>query len=162
MDSMFTLFLYAIAIVLLFISFAKDRKKTFTALKRAWKMFISVLPQFTAIVLLVGILLVVFTPEMIQLVIGKESGFWGMLIASMVGSITLVPVLIAFPISAELLQNGAGIAQISVFISTLTTVGIITLPLETKYLGRKAAMLRNALAFFFAFASACIMGAVIK
>ena len=72
-------------------------------------MFIGVLPQFAAILLLVGLLLAVLRPETIQRIIGAESGFMGMLITSLLGAVTLVPVLIAFPVAAELLKNGAAL-----------------------------------------------------
>ena len=162
MDSVFTYSLYGVAVVLLGISFAKDRKKTALSLRRAWSMFASVLPQFMAILLLTGLLLALVSPETIQRIIGAESGFVGMLIASLLGAVTLVPVFIAFPVAAELLKNGAGITQIAVFISTLTMVGFITLPMEIKYLGKKVAVLRNVLAYLFAFVTAFIVGVVLK
>ena len=162
MDSIFTYSLYGLSVVLLGISFAKDRKKTKLSLKRAWKMFITVLPQFAAILLLVGMLLAILSPEVIQSLVGTEAGFLGMLLSSLIGAITLVPVLIAFPVAAQLLQNGAGIAQMAVFISTLTTVGFITLPMEIKYLGRKTAILRNVLAYLLAFVTALAMGALLQ
>ncbi len=161
MDNIFTCSLYGVAATLLGISFVKDRKKTALSLKRALKMFVNVLPQFMAILLLIGLLLAVVTPETIQRVIGAESGLLGMLTTSLLGAVALVPVLIAFPVAAELLNNGAGITQIAVFISTLTMVGFVTLPMEIKYLGKKAAILRNVLAYLFAFAAAYIIGVVL-
>lgn len=161
MDSIFTYSLYGVAAVLLGISFVKDKKKTALSLKKAWKMFINVLPQFVTILLLVGLLLAVVTPETIQYIIGAESGFFGMLITSLFGAITLVPVLVAFPVAAELLKNGAGITQIAVFISTLTMVGFVTLPMEIKYLGKKVAVLRNVLAYLFAFVTAFVIGVIL-
>ena len=161
MNFIFTCSLYGAAAVLLGISFVKDRRKTALSLKRAWKMFINVLPQFSAILLTVGLLLATVTPQAIQRVIGTESGFSGMLITSLLGAVALVPVLIAFPVAAELLKNGAGITQIAVFISTLTTVGIITLPMEARYLGKKVAILRNVFAYLFAFFCALVMGVVL-
>jgi uncharacterized membrane protein YraQ (UPF0718 family) len=158
LDAVFTYSLHGVAAILLGVSFAKDRKKTILSLIRAWKMFIGVLPQFIAILLLIGLLLAIVTPEMIQRVIGAESGLLGMLITSLLGAVTLVPALIAFPVAAELLNNGAGITQIAVFISTLTMVGFVTLPMEIKYLGKKVAVLRNILAYLFAFATAFIIG----
>ena len=162
MDSVFTYALYGIAFALLGISFAKDKKKTTLSLKRAWTMFINVLPQFVAILLLVGLMLIVFQPETIQQIIGAESGFVGMLITSLLGAIVVIPALIAFPIGAELLNNGAGVAQIVVFISSLTTVGLITLPLETKYFGKKLALIRNVLSYFLAFLVAYVMGVLLS
>jgi len=161
MNSVFTFSLYGLAFVLLGISFLKDRKKTILSLKKAWKIFFNILPQFIAILLIVGLLLALITPETIQRIIGAESGFFGMLITSLLGAVTLVPVLIAFPIAAELLNNGAGITQIAVFISTLTMVGLITLPMEIKYLGKKVAISRNLLAYLLAFATAFIVGAIL-
>ncbi len=161
MDSIFTYILYGVALILLILSFCKDRGKTLLSLKRAWKMFITVLPQFIAVLLLVGLMLAVLSPATIQRVIGAESGFTGMLITSLVGSVSFVPVLIAFPIAAELLRNGAGIAQMAVFVSTLTMVGLVTLPLEIKFLGNKIALLRNALAYLLAFATAFITGVLL-
>jgi len=161
MDAAFTYSLYGVAAILLGISFVKDKKKTALSLKRAWKMFVNVLPQFVAILLLIGLLLAVVTPETIQRVIGTESGFVGMVITSLLGAIALIPALIAFPVAAELLNNGAGITQIAVFISTLTMVGFVTLPMETKYLGKKVAVLRNVLAYLFAFATAFVIGAIL-
>lgn len=161
MNFIFTGSLYGVAAILLGVSFAKDRNKTAQSLKRAWSMFINVLPQFIAILLLAGLLLAIVTPAVIQAVIGMESGFAGILTASLLGSVTLVPALIAFPIAAELIGNGAGITQIAVFISTLTTVGIVTLPIEIKYLGRKTAVLRTILAYLFAFITAYITGAIL-
>lgn len=160
MDAFFSVVLYAVTVVLLGVSFCRDRMKTMRALKKAWSMFIHVLPQFIAILLLVGLMLTAVTPETIRRVIGAQSGFPGMVFAALLGAIALVPVLVAFPVAAGLLQSGAGAAQIAVFISTLTMVGIVTLPLEIKYLGRKAAVLRNMLSFLFAFGSAFIVGMV--
>ena len=52
--------------------------------------------------------------------------------------------------------------QIGAFISTLMMVGVITLPLEISYFGKKTAILRNVLAFFFSFLVAFIIGKVVS
>lgn len=103
------------------------------------------LPQFIYILLLMGLLLAIFDADTIRSYIGAESGLTGMVISALTGSISLIPALIAFPVASELLNNGAGIMQIAVFISTLTTVGFVTVPIEIKYLGKKIALLRNIL-----------------
>lgn len=161
MDAVFTYTFYGLAVVLLTLSFIKDRHKTQLSLKKAWNMFLNVLPQFVAILLFVGLAFAVLSPEIIKRIIGEETGFTGMLISAFIGAITLVPVMIAFPIVAELLKNGAGIVQMAVFISTLTRVGLFTIPMEVKYLGRKAAILRNVLAFLLSFISAYVLGVLL-
>jgi len=80
-----------------------------------------------------------------------------MLIASVIGSVTLIPGFVAFPLAAGLLKSGAGYLQLAVFISTLMMVGVITLPVEMKYFGKKVAVLRNVYAYIFSFFVAFIM-----
>ena len=162
MNTVFTYSFYGLAALLLLFSFLKDKRKTLLSLKMAWKMFTGVLPQFIAILLFVGVALAVLSPETIRRMIGEETGFIGMLLASLVGAFSLVPVMIAFPIVSELLKSGAGIIQMAVFVSTLTTVGLITIPIETKYLGKKIAVLRNMLAFVFSFITAYLLGVLLK
>ncbi|WP_088187984.1 MULTISPECIES: permease [unclassified Desulfosporosinus] len=159
---MFTILMYIAAFGFLVLSFIKDKKKTYMALKKAWKSFENILPQFLAILVIIGIMLAVLSPEVISGLIGEKSGWLGMLMASLVGSVTLIPGFVAFPLASALLKNGAGFMQIAVFISTLMMVGIVTIPLEIKYFGRKAALLRNSLAFAFSFIVAIAIGVVLR
>ncbi len=153
--------LYIITVTLLFFSFYKDKKKTKMALKKAWKAFENILPEFLVVILLVGVLLAVINPNVISKIIGSDSGWIGVVLAAIVGSITLIPGFVAFPTAAMLLQGGAGYMQIGAFVSTLMMVGIITLPVEIKYFGKKLAIYRNILAFIFSFIVAYIIGLVV-
>ncbi len=156
-----TIILYVVTVVLLLLSFWKDRKKTLTALKKGRKAFENIMPQFLVILIFIGLMLAVLTPEQISSVLGSQSGWLGMLLASLIGSITLIPGFIAFPLASALLKNGAGFMQIAVFVSTLMMVGIVTLPLEIKTFGRKAAVTRNLLAYVFSFGVAIVIGVVL-
>ncbi len=153
-----TIALYVIATIALTISFMKDKKNTKIALKKAWKSFENILPQFLSILILIGIILAIMTPEQISHIIGKESGWVGVILASIVGAVTLVPGFIAFPLAAALVKSGAGYMQIAAFISTLMMVGIVTIPLEMKFFGKKAALIRNAEAYIFSLVVALVMG----
>ncbi len=159
---MFTIILYVLAAGLLLLSFLQDRKKTKMALKKAWKSFENILPQFLSILIIIGIMLAILSPETISRLIGQQSGWIGMVIASVIGSITLIPGFVAFPLASALLKSGAGFMQIAVFISTLMMVGIVTVPVEIQYLGKKATILRNALAFIFSYIVAIVIGVVLK
>lgn len=152
---------YGLAIVLLLLSFIKDKKKTRMALKKAWKAFENILPEFLVVILLVGFLLAILNPETISKIIGAESGWFGAILAGIIGSITLIPGFVAFQTAAILLENGAGYMQIAAFISTLMMVGVVTIPVEIKYFGKKISILRNILAFFFSFLVALIIGMVV-
>ena len=158
---MFTVILYVLAVGGLAVSFFKDRAKTKLALKKAWKSFENILPQFLSILILIGLALALVSPETITLLLGSRSGIGGVLAASVVGSITLIPGFVAFPLAAALLRNGAGYMQIAAFVSTLMMVGIVTLPLEIKTFGKRATMVRNLSAFAFSLLAAFVIGVVL-
>ena len=156
-----TIVFYTLALGLLGLSAVKDKAKTQKALIKAWKSFFLILPDLFGIMILVGFILALTNPQQISLILGKESGFIGMLIASIIGSITLIPGFVAFPLTAGLLKCGAGYPQLAVFISTLMMVGVITIPVEMKYFGKKVALFRNLYAYFFSFIVAFIIGVML-
>ena len=106
------------------------------------------------------ITLAILKPETISKLIGTDSGLFGILLSSIIGSITMMPTFVAFSTGNTLLQSGAGYAQVSALITTLTMTGILTFTLEAEYIGKKAAFYRNFLAFLFSFIVAIFMGGV--
>ncbi len=150
--------LYSLAIILLAASYLKDKSKTKKALKKAWKSFENILPELLVIMLLIGVLLAVVDHELISSLLGESSGWFGVILASIIGAITLIPGFVAFPTAALLLKGGAGYMQIAAFVSTLMMVGIVTLPVEVKYFGKKISYTRNVLAFMFSFIVAIVVG----
>ena len=154
--------LYFLSFILIIISFFKDKTKTFKALKTAFKSFESIMSQFLGIILTVGLLLSIINAETISKIIGENSGFIGVFISSIFGSITMMPTFVAFSTGNTLLESGAGYAQVGALISTLTMVGVITYPLEAKYIGKKGALLRNLLAFIFSFIVAFFIEKVVN
>lgn len=153
--------MYMLVVVFLTISYIKDKKKTRMALKKAWKSFENILPQFIGVIILVGILLSVFNAELISKIIGAESGWVGVIFSAIIGAITLIPGFVAFPTAAMLLNNGAGYMQIGAFVSTLMMVGVVTVPVEIKYFGKRVTIIRNVLSFLFSFIVAYIIGKVV-
>ena len=154
--------LYGGTAILLALSFKNDRVKSIKALKKAWKAFENILPQFLVVILVVSLLLSLLDHAMILRIIGAESGWFGVILASLVGAVTLIPGFVAFPTAALLLQGGAGYMQIAAFVSSLMMVGIVTLPVEMRYFGKRLAIMRNVLAFFFSFVVAFVIGSVVE
>lgn len=153
--------LYGLAIALFIISYIKDKSKTKIALKKAFKSFENIMPQFLAIIIIVGIVLSILDTDTISKLIGSESGFLGVFLSSAVGSIVLMPTFVAFSTADSLLKSGAGYAQVAALVSTLTLVGFMTITLESQYIGKKAAFYRNFIAFLFSFVVAFFMGVVL-
>ena len=159
---MFTKILYGAAILGLMISFVKDREKTKLVLKKAWRSLENILPSILAILLLIGFILTFLDAQAVSNLLGTYSGAFGMVIAAVVGCVTLIPGFVAFPLAASLLASGAGYAQIAIFISTLMMVGIATLPLEMNCFGRRIALKRNILSLILAVITSCIIGVMMS
>ncbi|AIK38982.1 hypothetical protein COM13_26935 [Bacillus pseudomycoides] len=136
--------LYSLAIILISISFVKDRNKTKDALLKSWKMFRNLIPSMLSIMLFVGLSLSILTPSFISSIIGEKSGFIGIVYSAIIGSVALIPSFVVFPLGNTLVQNGAGLPQVAALMSTLMSVGITTLPMEQKIFGRSFAYSRNA------------------
>jgi uncharacterized membrane protein YraQ (UPF0718 family) len=156
-----TIFLYIAAAVLFALSALRDREKTKKALLKGLKAFEGILPQFLVVLVIVAVVLAVFDTEMISALIGEKTGILGTLAAGLVGAITLIPGFVAFPAAGELLRNGAGTLQIAAFVSSLMMVGVVTLPMEIKYFGKRAAIARNSFAFLFSFVAAVFVAWVV-
>jgi uncharacterized membrane protein YraQ (UPF0718 family) len=152
---------YSVAAFLLLLSFIKDRQKTKKSLMKALKSFENILPQMLGMISSIGIILAFLSPEVISKIIGGSSNWYGVIIAAIIGSITLIPAFVAFPLAAILLHNGAGYMQLSAFVSTLTMVGVLTFPLEVKFFGKKFTILRNSLAFVLSFVVAFVISKVV-
>ena len=84
--------------------------------------------------------------------------FFQVFFALFAGAIAMIPSLIALPLAGSLIDNGASYMPIVAFITSLTMVGFVTLPLELKELGRRITLLRNILALVFASIIAIFMG----
>lgn len=155
------LFFYVLAIVGVIWSYLKDRQKTKQALKKAFKSFETIFPAFALILLLIGATMAVVSTAAVTQLLGADSGVGGMVTAAMIGSITLIPGFIAFPLAKAVLDMGAGLMQVAVFISTLMMVGVITAPMEIRFFNRKTMLLRNGLSLLFSFIVAFILGKVV-
>ena len=153
--------IYSLLVACLIASLIKSKEKTKKAFRIAGKALLKMTPSLLAIIGIVGLTLGVLTPETISKLVGSEAGFAATAVAAVIGSITLIPSLIAFPLAGSLLRSGATIMTMSVFITTLVMVGVVTAPLEIKELGTKFTLLRNGLGLVAAFAIAGIMGVVL-
>jgi len=153
-----TVLINVFALSCLIIAFAKDKTKTKQALMIALSSFVRILPMVVAIVIVIGLLLSFVPKNIISDIIGEQAGFKGILIVAILGAILHIPSLISFPLASSLLEGGASITAVAVFITTLTMIGVVTLPIEIRELGKKIALLRNGISFIIAIIVGLIMG----
>lgn len=140
-------FLIIFTIVCLIISFFSDKKKTVSGIKKGLKMFLGLLPTVLNVLILVSVFLYLVPKETLSNLLGKNSGPLGLIIAAVLGSVSLIPMFITYPLAAILLKSGVSYRVLAVFITTLLMVGVLTLPLEAKYFGLKVSVIRNVLSF---------------
>ncbi len=139
-------------------SFTADAGKTVNGAAKGLKMFLVILPSFIVVIIFVSVFLYFFPEETLAETLGKNAGPAGFFTAALLGSVSLIPGFIAYPLSGIMIQNGVSYKIIAVFITTLMMVGVFTFPLESKYFGWKAALTRNALSFTGAMLIGFIMG----
>ena len=147
-----------ISVVCLILSLAVDQRKTFEGIKRGAGMFMNLLPALLTVLILVSVFLYLVPDKTIIKLLGAKSGVIGVAIAAAVGSIALIPGFIAFPLSKILLGKGVSYMVVAVFITSLMMVGVLTLPVEFKYFGKKAAIMRNVLSFLGAIIVGILIG----
>ena len=153
--------IYSLLGVCLIASLIKSIEKTKKAFIIAGKAVLKTAPSLLAVLGIVGLTLGILTPQTITKLVGAEAGFIATVSASLIGAITLIPSLVAFPLAGSLLRAGATVMTISAFITTLVMVGVVTAPMEIKVLGKKFAVLRNGLGFVAALIIAGIMGVIL-
>lgn len=144
--------------ILLLLSFLFDRSKTKKALFIAYKRFIFIFPSFLAMLIFVSILLFIFPQEKIIRYLNYANYTVNLILAALVGSITVMPGFVAFPLAGILKNSGIPYAIIAAFTTTLMMVGTLTFPVEATYLGKKVALIRNAISFVIALIIALLIG----
>ena len=158
---MTTILLIVLTIIVLGISIYKDKTKTLKSLKGAKGMMKTMISEIVAILLLIGFVLALLPPGKIESLIGNDNNFIATIGAALVGTITLIPAFVAFPLVGSLKMNGASVVTLTAFLTTLTMVGFLTFPLESRHFGKKFAIKRNLLSFAFAIVIAACVGVVI-
>lgn len=104
--------IYGILTIGLIASFVKSKEKTRKAFKIAKKTFLKMAPSLLAVLRIVGLTLGILKPETISKLVGSEAGFIATIMAALIGAITLIPSLVAFPLAGSLLRSGATIMTI--------------------------------------------------
>jgi uncharacterized membrane protein YraQ (UPF0718 family) len=140
-----------VAIVLLFISFIKDKERTKKALKSVLKISLNVLPVLFFIFVIMGIISIFVSRETIASLLGSKSGIIGILLGEIIGAVALIQPAAVYPFSGTLLNKGASYAVIYAFIGTAILIGVATLPAEIKFLGKRFTLVRNLLTFIVIF-----------
>ncbi|BBE31125.1 permease [Tepiditoga spiralis] len=156
-----TIILISLAVILFIWSIIKSKKKTKASLKIAKGMFLGMVSELIGIMAIVALVLSYLPPDLIKKLLGNSNLFLSSIYGAVIGTITIIPAFIAFPLSKSLYESGANLVAIAAFITTLTMVGFATMPIEIEHFGKKFTFYRNFLSFVFALVVALGMAVIL-
>lgn len=157
----FTIALWTITLIWFIVSIIKDKEKTINSMKKSRKMMGNMVGQLVGILFLIGLILTFIPPELITNYLGGSNTVLSTVLAAVLGSITLIPAFVAFPLVGSIVDMGASIMPAVAFLTTLTMVGLVTFNLEKKEFGIKFTATRNLLSFGLAIVISLLMGVVL-
>lgn len=129
----YSFFLLSLLILILVFVFNWDLgTKSFINAQSSFIQMLSVLPP---IMILLGLIDVWVPKEVLMKYMGKNSGFTGVLIAILIGSIAAGPMYAAFPFTAVLLKKGVKFSNIIIFMNAWCVTKISTLLFEISAIG---------------------------
>ncbi len=152
------LILYIITALLTGLSLLASPRKTGRALRIALRRFLKIAPAFLGMLMLVAVALYLFPDHVLGQMLARENKWIAAGSAIGVGSVSIMPGFIAFPLCGILLNQGALYMVLSAFSTTLMMVGVVTFPLERMYLGTRLALCRNGVSFIIAIVVAIATG----
>ncbi|ADQ15192.1 permease [Halanaerobium hydrogeniformans] len=155
---MVALVINLIALILLGVSFKHSKNKSKKALEIALSKGLELAPALISLVAVIGIVFAFIPPEMIRNYLGADFNLIQVAAAALFGSLMMIPSLIALPLAGSLIDAGASYTPVAAFITTLTMVGFVTIPVEINELGKKITFYRNFFAFIFAVIIAFLIG----
>jgi len=152
--------IYILTAVLLVLSLFASRTRTVQALRIALRRFMKIAPAFVVMLVFVAVALYLLPEQAMLRMLAPESRWAAVGTAVSVGSVSVMPGFIAFPLCGVLLERGALYMVLSAFSTTLMMVGVVTFPVERTYLGARLALIRNVTSILIALVVALATGLV--
>jgi uncharacterized membrane protein YraQ (UPF0718 family) len=151
-------YLYLLTITSVLLSAYADRARTVRAVRLAFERFKSIASVFCIMIVTVSFTLYFISDRFIMSTLGSGNTSVALLLGALLGSISVMPGFIAFPLASVLLKKGVGVMVVSAFTSTLMMVGVVTSPVEKKYFGARVTVIRNIFGFLIAVVVAIVTG----
>ena len=85
----------------------------------------------------------------------------GFFLLAGLGALLTIPAPVAYPLAGSLHRMGASLPALASFITTLTMVGLLSAPLESKAFGRRFTILRQTFSLALALVIGALMGALL-
>ena len=122
-------YLYLATALALIVSFIKDRDKTYKGIKLGLKKFNRILPSYLVLLLIISLVLLI-SQSFIVTYLSQENRALGTVMGIVIGSITMMPGFIAYPLAGILMKEGVPFIILGGFVASLMLVGVVTYPVE--------------------------------
>ena len=142
-----TVIMGVLAIVLVFIAYQKGVH--IPGLKVSGTMLWQIIPLLVLAFVVAGMIQVLIPQELISKWVGVESGFRGIIVGTVLGSLAPGGPFVSMPIAAGLLRAGAGVGTMVAFLTGWSLLALSRMPLEVGIMGWKFTAIRLACTFFF-------------
>ena len=139
-----TIVMGIIAIVMLYIGYQRGGGVHVAGLKITGNLLLEIAPLLVFSFIIAGMIQVLIPPAIISTWVGAESGFRGILIGTMIGSLTPSGPFVSMPIAAGFLRAGASIGTVVAFMTAWSLLGISRMPIEFGIMGWQFTMIRLA------------------
>jgi uncharacterized membrane protein YraQ (UPF0718 family) len=145
-----TIVMAAVAGALVVAGVVRGHGEQVAGLKVAGTMTVEVLPLLLFAFVAAGMAQVIIPSDAIARWMGAESGFRGIWLGTLAG--TLIPggPYVSLPVAAGFLRAGAGVGTLVAFVSAWSLVSLARLPMEVGLLGWRFTAARLACTFFVA------------
>jgi predicted Fe-Mo cluster-binding NifX family protein len=130
-----------------------DKVALVHALRSSANQFAHLLPILVGVVLLIGIFKAIVSKDLVSSIFSGNTA-WDTLWGACFGSIVAGNPINSYVIGGELLEYGVSLFAVTALIIAWVTVGLVQLPAEMAALGRRFALVRNAVSFALAIAIA--------
>lgn len=110
-----------------------------------WEYFKEMVFILPAVLVIMGLFMVWVDRSVVIRYLGEGSGFRGMVISLLLGTLPTGPLYVGFPMAAALLKKGARVANVLVFLCSWAALSIPAELMELRFMGWKFMLARLAL-----------------
>jgi uncharacterized membrane protein YraQ (UPF0718 family) len=140
----------AVLVVLLAIAYHRDPHLVLDAAKAGGGLFSKIFPMLVLAFFVAGLVEVLLPRDLLLGWVGKESGWRGLFVGTVLGAITPGGPFIHFPIVASLFRAGADVGPLVAYVSAWALIGINRVIIyEIPLLGPKITFVRLGCSFMF-------------
>lgn len=150
------LVIYIVTALAVIVSLIFSREKTLKGIVIGAKKLWQITGSFVTVIIGIAIVLYLVPSETISKLLDGSNDVVSVLIATLIGTVTVMPGPVVYPLCGVLVEQGITYPVIAAFSASLMLVGIVTFPMEKEYFGLKFALVRNFIGLFISVAIAVV------